>query len=66
MQSYRTTGETHPTLTLVEAPDPIAGGNELLVDVKAASLNYRDLIVAQNNKGVLPLSDGAGVDAWNA
>ncbi|MET2832572.1 zinc-dependent alcohol dehydrogenase family protein [Mesorhizobium shangrilense] len=61
MQSYRTTGETNPTLTLVETPDPVAGANELLVDVKAASLNYRDLIVAQNNKGVLPLSDGAGV-----
>lgn len=61
MQSYRTTGEISPTLTLVETPDPVAGANELLIDIKAASLNYRDLIVAQNNKGVLPLSDGAGV-----
>jgi len=61
MQSYRTTGEINPTLTLVEGPDPVAGANELLIDIKAASLNYRDLIVAQNNKGVLPLSDGAGI-----
>ena len=61
MQSYRTTGEINPILTLVEGPDPVAGANELLIDIKAASLNYRDLIVAQNNKGVLPLSDGAGI-----
>src|SRR4051794_36466952 len=61
MQSYILTGETNPTVTLIDAPEPVAGPNELLIEVKAASLNYRDLIVSKDGKGGIPLSDGAGV-----
>ncbi|WP_162939845.1 NAD(P)-dependent alcohol dehydrogenase [Neorhizobium sp. NCHU2750] len=36
---------------------------EVAVDVRSASLNYRDLVIARNFKDVVPLSDGAGVVA---
>ncbi len=44
----------------VEAPQPKAG--QVAIQIKAASLNYRDLITAQNPKieNIVPLSDGAG------
>lgn len=49
----------------VDLPRPVPGQGEVLVRVRAASLNYRDLLVAQNVYGatlerVIPLSDGAG------
>jgi NADPH:quinone reductase-like Zn-dependent oxidoreductase len=53
-------------LTLVERPDPIPGPGQVLVGVRAASLNYRDLLTVQglyNPKQPLPLvplSDGVG------
>jgi NADPH:quinone reductase-like Zn-dependent oxidoreductase len=53
-------------LTLVERPDPRPGPGQALVRVRAASLNYRDLLMADgryNRKQKLPLvpcSDGAG------
>ena len=53
-------------LTLVERPDPVPPPSHVLVRVKAASLNYRDLLTIQglyNPKQPLPLipfSDGAG------
>ncbi|MFH7029160.1 MAG: NAD(P)-dependent alcohol dehydrogenase [Heteroscytonema crispum UTEX LB 1556] len=53
-------------LKLVERPDPQPGLNQVLVRVKATSLNYRDLIVAQGQYGsgikypLIPMSDGAG------
>ncbi len=53
-------------LTLVERPDPQPGPGQALVRVRAASLNYRDLLMVQgsyNRKQKLPLipcSDGAG------
>jgi NADPH:quinone reductase-like Zn-dependent oxidoreductase len=49
-----------------ERPDPEPGYGQVLVQVKAASLNYRDLAVARGGYGrsvpspVIPLSDGAG------
>jgi NADPH:quinone reductase-like Zn-dependent oxidoreductase len=49
-----------------ERPDPKPGHGQVLIKVKAASLNYRDLAVARGlyGKGVpypiIPLSDGAG------
>ena len=58
--------EVHPAgWTLVERDEPIPGPREVLVQVKAASLNYRDLIIARQSRGPLPkailaLSDGAG------
>lgn len=44
----------------IEAPKP--GANEVAIRVHSASLNYRDLLTAQNPKveNVVPLSDGAG------
>jgi NADPH:quinone reductase-like Zn-dependent oxidoreductase len=53
-------------LAAVERAQPQPGEGELLVRIRAASLNYRDLAVARGDYGVLrsfpfvPLSDGAG------
>lgn len=53
-------------LKVCERPDPQPGPGQVLVNVKAASLNYRDLLTIQgfyNPKQKLPLvpcSDGAG------
>jgi NADPH:quinone reductase-like Zn-dependent oxidoreductase len=53
-------------LAMVEAPVPSPKGGEVVVRVRAASLNYRDLLVLRggyprNDRAqVVPLSDGAG------
>jgi len=53
-------------LALVERPDPRPGAGEILVRLRAASLNFRDLLTVEgkyNPKQKLPLvpcSDGAG------
>lgn len=53
-------------LTLVERPQPQPKAKQVLVKMKAASLNYRDLLVAKGAydpkslKVIVPLSDGAG------
>lgn len=52
-------------LTLVARADPKPGFGQVLIKVKATSLNYRDLIVADRNysgqkSSVIPMSDGAG------
>jgi NADPH:quinone reductase-like Zn-dependent oxidoreductase len=61
MRCYKLTGHENPTLALDEVDDPTASGGQIIVDLRAASLNYRDLIVAKNARGTIPLSDGAGV-----
>ena len=51
-------------LKLVERPDPVPGPGQIVVDIKAASLNYRDLATVTAPSGRLPFvpcSDGAGV-----
>jgi len=54
------------SLVLREHPVPVPGQKELLVRIRASSLNYRDLASAQGifgdwvRRGVIPLSDGAG------
>ncbi|MEK6249924.1 MAG: NAD(P)-dependent alcohol dehydrogenase, partial [Planctomycetales bacterium] len=54
-------------LTLAERPDPAPGENEVLIDVHAVSLNYRDLLVASGQYGgvqdppIIATSDMAGV-----
>jgi NADPH:quinone reductase-like Zn-dependent oxidoreductase len=51
---------------LRQSEDPRPGRNEILMRVRASSLNYRDLIVLKGTGrgptkiGVVPLSDGAG------
>jgi len=51
-------------LELVSVGDPVPGPGEVLVRLRAASLNYRDLLVAtlpaRFVPGRVPLSDGAG------
>ena len=54
-------------LTMGEAEQPVAGRGEVLVRMRATSLNYRDLMVALGRYGrggvpanIVPLSDGAG------
>lgn len=65
MQCYEITSPSGPDgWTRAERPSPTPGFKQVLVGVKAVSLNYRDLITAQNPKtptGRIPLSDGAGV-----
>lgn len=68
MRAYRLNGATAP-LKRVEEVDPRPGPGELLIDLKAATLNYRDLIVRESRYGadqradLIPLSDGAGIIA---
>ena len=54
-------------LVMKEVPRPVAGDNEVLVRVRATSLNRRDLNMLKNDygddfsyAGSIPLSDGAG------
>jgi NADPH:quinone reductase-like Zn-dependent oxidoreductase len=53
-------------LQVVDAPEPKLAPNEVLVRMRAASLNYRDLLVIRGQymrdpvPGRIPLSDGAG------
>jgi len=54
-------------LTLARRPIPSPGSGEILVRMKAASLNYRDLVVLDRGYGrstgelpLIPVSDGAG------
>jgi NADPH:quinone reductase-like Zn-dependent oxidoreductase len=52
-------------LKMVERPTPKPGHGQVLVRIRATSLNYRDLIIAKGGlgkreKSLIPLSDGAG------
>jgi len=52
-------------LKRVELPDPKPAAGQVLVGLRAASLNFRDLMVMSGNYGkinlpIIPLSDGAG------
>ncbi|MBE9206550.1 NAD(P)-dependent alcohol dehydrogenase [Nostoc sp. LEGE 06077] len=53
-------------LKLVDRSQPEPGTGQVLIQVKATSLNYRDLLVAEGNYGsavkypLIPMSDGAG------
>jgi NADPH:quinone reductase-like Zn-dependent oxidoreductase len=56
-------------LRLVEKPVPSPGERDVLVRIRAVSLNYRDLLTVKGGYGsrqklpLIPLSDGAGVVA---
>ena len=62
MQAIRITpGGGVAGLAMVELPDPRPGPGEVVVRVRATSLNYRDLGIARAARdGIIPLSDGAG------
>ena len=53
-------------LTLTEKPEPKPSYGQVLVNIKAVSLNYRDLLVVKGAysrnlpSGLIPCSDGAG------
>lgn len=52
-------------MELVERPDPVPGSGQVTVRMRAASLNYRDLLTVQGKGGayklpLIPFSDGAG------
>src|SRR5437763_17061294 len=55
------------SMALVEKPVPTPGPGEVLVRLKAATINYRDLLTVKGGYGsrqkfpLVPLSDGAGV-----
>jgi NADPH:quinone reductase-like Zn-dependent oxidoreductase len=51
-------------LQLVERPEPTPGPGQIVVDIAAATLNYRDLATVTAPRGrtpFIPCSDGAGV-----
>jgi NADPH:quinone reductase-like Zn-dependent oxidoreductase len=54
-------------LVLADRPEPQPGSREVLVRLKAASLNYRDLTLVQGvynpklKRPLVPLSDGVGI-----
>ena len=54
-------------ITAVEVDRPVAGPHDILVEMKAAAINFRDLMIAQGvyfggpvNRDIVALSDGAG------
>jgi len=54
-------------MELTNLPDPVAGPGEVLVRMRAASLNFRDSLILkggyrsqQKQENLIPLSDGAG------
>ncbi|WGF88268.1 zinc-dependent alcohol dehydrogenase family protein [Marinivivus vitaminiproducens] len=61
MQRYVLTGDGNARIRLDAGEWRRPGPGEVAVDLRAASLNYRDLVMAQRCKDIVPLSDGAGV-----
>lgn len=56
-------GDDGYELVMREVPRPVAGPNEVLVEVRATSLNRRDVYMVEAPSGLdgtIPLSDGAG------
>lgn len=81
MKSWQLTAPTGAdALKLVKQAEPKPGPGHVVVQVRATSLNYRDLMVASGRYGpgitlpLIPLSDGAGeivavgdgVEGWKA
>jgi NADPH:quinone reductase-like Zn-dependent oxidoreductase len=67
MRAYELPGESIDSLRRVERPVPRPGPGQVLVRIRAASLNFRDLLIANGTypRGptkdrLVPLSDGAG------
>jgi NADPH:quinone reductase-like Zn-dependent oxidoreductase len=66
MKAYTTRGDGIAALALAERPDAAPGPTEVLVAMRAASLNYRDLLVVNGTEHWkppvprVPVSDGVG------
>jgi NADPH:quinone reductase-like Zn-dependent oxidoreductase len=67
MRAYELRGEGLGALAVTERPSPRPGPGQVLVQMRAASLNYRDLLVLGGcywpgpaKCPLIPLSDGAG------
>jgi NADPH:quinone reductase-like Zn-dependent oxidoreductase len=67
MQAWRfENGFGYGNLRRVDLPDPVPGPGEVLLRMRAASLNFRDLVVLRGQHGravqppLIPLSDGVG------
>jgi len=61
-------------IKVVDAPDPTPGHGEVLVRMRAVSLNYRDLLMvkgmysrgASASPSITPFSDGCGmIERWD-
>ncbi len=65
-------GFAYEKLQILEMPEPQPGPGQVVVRVRACSLNFRDLVVARGGYGrsvkapLTPLSDGAGEVLWVA
>ena len=66
MKQYRITAGSVDSVRQFPTPEPEPGPRDLLVRMRAFSLNYRDLMMAEGRYGaptppnLVPLSDGAG------
>ncbi|MET0254618.1 MAG: NAD(P)-dependent alcohol dehydrogenase [Luteibacter sp.] len=65
MRAYHLTGPSVDSLTLLDVPTPHPGPGDVLIRLRAASLNYLDLAVARGDFGPdtyprIPVADGAG------
>ncbi|RMG43326.1 MAG: NAD(P)-dependent alcohol dehydrogenase [Acidobacteria bacterium] len=69
MRAYQLERFGIENLRLAEVPEPSPGPGEILLDVRALSLNYRDLLVVRGTYNpklplpATPISDGAGTVA---
>ena len=65
MKAVHLTAYDLDALTVVEVDDPSPGPGQVLLRMKAASCNYRDLVVTSGRHGrklpLVPLSDGVGL-----
>lgn len=69
MKCFIVDGNGLTNITLTERAPPTLNDQEVLIEVKACSLNYRDLMIAKgnyqyapgNHPAIIPLSDMAGV-----
>ena len=67
MKAWQLDGWSIDRLSIVERPQPRPGPGQVLLRMKAASLNYRDLVVPSRGYGpqtgelpLVPVSDGVG------
>lgn len=66
MKAYQLQAYNLDALKLIDLPEPSVGENDVLVRIRANSMNYRELLIvrggyARNNKiPVIPASDGVG------